>query len=358
MRFAFYYTKLTKLYETNEIYVQKLWSSSDEEMIDPLAQKEFHRLSVTPHLVESSPKFLKWAIDFSNLEFSVTLHSQNDNQKNETDICYDYGRIHYHLVFYSVKFPKTMDKLIKKIFNTALLETMVGSHSSYKIEMFSTASAASRKEFLRITKILLAYGPTIQRHFSELNHVNTRSNVDCIWEKSQAVRKSCNDGHVMKQAQILDKLERSSSQFKHSVTAIIDFLARNSYGKFTTTEHSCTLNVSLELAKAQCDCDECFLIHNEERDEQQSINSEKFQYKMKEPYFLNIQFMINFPRKQSVVTMYPDYYTVKQVIKIFDKVKRLFPENPTSKNAFLAVCKVISSDKDLKVINSECEYGG
>ena len=79
---------------------------------------------------------------------------------------------------------------------------------------------------------------------------------------------------------------------------------------------------------------------------------------MKERYFLNIQFMINFPRTQSVVTMYPDYYTVKQVIKNFDNVKRLFHENPTSKNAFIAVWKVISSDKDLKVINSECENGG
>ena len=68
--------------------------------------------------------------------------------------------------------------------------------------------------------------------------------------------------------------------------------------------------------------------------------------------------MINFPRKQSVVTLYPEYYTVKQVIKNFDYVKRRFPENPTSKNAFLAVSKVFSSDKDLKVINSECQYGG
>ena len=68
--------------------------------------------------------------------------------------------------------------------------------------------------------------------------------------------------------------------------------------------------------------------------------------------------MINFPRKQSVASFYPDYYTVKQVIKTFDNVKRLFHENPTSKNAFLAVCKVISSDKVLKVINSECELGG
>ena len=141
-----------------------------------------------------------------------------------------------------------MDKLIKKNFNTALLETMVGSHSIYKIEMFSSASAASRKGFLRKTKTILAHGAIIQRHLSKLNHVNTRSNVDCIWEKSQSVGKSCNDGHVMKQVKILDKLdklERSSSQFKLSVPAIIDFLARNSYGKFTTTEHSCTLNVCI-----------------------------------------------------------------------------------------------------------------
>ena len=214
------------LYETHEIYVQKLWSSSDEEVIEPLAKKEFQPLSVTPHLVESLRKFLKWAIDFSNLEFSVTLNSQDDNEKNETDICYDYDRIPYHLVFYSVKFPKTMDKLMKKNFNTALLETMVGSHSSYKIEMFSTASAAFRKEFLRNTKTILAHGPTIQRHLSELNQVLTRSNVDCIWEKSKTVGKCCNDGHVGKEAEILDKLdnlERSSSQFKHSVPAIIDF---------------------------------------------------------------------------------------------------------------------------------------
>ena len=119
-----------------------------------------------------------------------------------------------------------MEKLIKKNFNTALLETMVRSHSSYKIEMFSAASAAFRKEFLRNTKTLLAHGPTIQRHLSELNYVNNRSNVDCILEKSQTVGKSCNDGHVMKQGEILgklDKLERSSSQFKHSVPAIIGF---------------------------------------------------------------------------------------------------------------------------------------
>ena len=56
--------------------------------------------------------------------------------------------------------------------------------------------------------------------------------------------------------------------------------------------------------------------------------------------------------------MYPDYYAVKEVIKNLDNIKRLFPAKPASKNAFHAVCKVINSDKDLKVINSECEYGG
>ena len=45
-----------------------------------------------------------------------------------------------------------------------------------------------------------------------------------------------------------------------------------------TTEHSCTLKVFLDVANVQCDCDACFLIHNEEEDEQQSITSERFQH--------------------------------------------------------------------------------
>ena len=157
---------------------------------------------------------------------------------------------------------------------------MVESHSSSKIKMFSTASAAFRKQFFTKTKTLLAHGPTIQRHLSGLKHVNTRSNVDCIREKSEDLGKSCFDGHVMKQAENLDKrdkLERSWSQFKHAVPAIIDILVGNCYGKFTTTEHGCTLNVFLDVVNAQCYCDECFLIHNEEEDKQQSIASERFQ---------------------------------------------------------------------------------
>ena len=68
--------------------------------------------------------------------------------------------------------------------------------------------------------------------------------------------------------------------------------------------------------------------------------------------------MINFTRKQSVMTRYPDYYTVEQVIQDFDDVKRLFSENSTSKTAFLVVCKIISAGKCLKVIISECQFGG
>ena len=156
------------LYETNEIYVQKLWSSSDEEVVEPLTKTEFQPLPVTPHLLGKLRKFLKWAIVFSNLKFSVTLHSQDDNEKNDTDICYDYGRTHYHLVFYSVKIPKKKDKSIAKVFNTTLLETLVGSQSIYKIEMFSTASAVFRKKFLRNSKTLLAHGPKNSTSFERI----------------------------------------------------------------------------------------------------------------------------------------------------------------------------------------------
>ena len=117
--------------------------------------------------------------------------------------------------FTASNFQKTMHELIQKNFCTVLLETMVGSQISYKIEMFSTASAAFRREFLRNTKTLLAHGPTTQRQLSEMNHVHARSTIDCIWEKSQTVGKNFNDGLVRKQSEFLDKfdkLQRSSSQ--------------------------------------------------------------------------------------------------------------------------------------------------
>ena len=104
------------IYETNEIQTQKLWHSTDEEVLEPVAIKEFNPLMTTPHLVESVEKFLDWAIVFSNLEFSVALHlrTERDSDRSE-DICHKIGRMHYHLIFYSNKFPKTIDKIIKKL---------------------------------------------------------------------------------------------------------------------------------------------------------------------------------------------------------------------------------------------------
>ena len=173
----------------------------------------------TPHLVESLKKFLKWAIDFSNLEFSMALHlrSEQDCDRSEEDICHELGQMHYHLIFYSTKFPKTMDKIVKKNFNLALTETM-GPDNSYKVEMFSTSRLGFRREFLRQTKTLLTHGTTIQLRLSAIKQSNFKSNIDCIWEKSQmaASTKSStfNKAGVLEQ---LEQLEKSPSQFKHAV---------------------------------------------------------------------------------------------------------------------------------------------
>ena len=94
------------------------------------------------------------------------------------------------------------------------------------MERFSIASPAFSKVFLRNTKTLLAHRPTNQRHLSKLNHVNIQSSIDCVWGNGKIVEKSCNDGNVFKQAEILEelyKLERSSIQFKNTENANIDF---------------------------------------------------------------------------------------------------------------------------------------
>ena len=56
--------------------------------------------------------------------------------------------------------------------------------------------------------------------------------------------------------------------------------------------------------------------------------------------------------------LFPDYLDIQQVIKSFDEIVNTFPQNEVSKNAFLAVCQVIDSTKDMAVINAECESGG
>ena len=226
---------------------------------------------VTPHLVESLKKFLKWAIDFSNLEFLVALHlKEEESGGSETDVCLGFGRIHYHLMLYSVKFPKTMDKLIKKNFNIALGETMI-SKSSYKVEMLTTSSVSFRKEFLRNTKTLLTHGTTIQLHVSGLNQTNTRSNVDCIWEKSQI---GGTGNGAVDRADVFEKLEQletSSSPFKHAISDIVSFLAQNNYGTFTTSQHSSVLRVSVDVTDGQCNCDECFPANSDETSHQRTF---------------------------------------------------------------------------------------
>ena len=80
------------IYETNEIQTQKMWLSTDKEVLEPVAKKEFNPW-MTTHLVESLKKFLKWAIDFSNLQFSVALHlrTEQDSDLSEKHVCHDFG---------------------------------------------------------------------------------------------------------------------------------------------------------------------------------------------------------------------------------------------------------------------------
>ena len=148
-----------------------------------MAKKEFNPLITTPHVVESLKYFLNWAIDFSNLVFSVALHlrSEQDFDRSEEEICHEFGRMHYHLLFYSTKFPKTMDKIVKKNFNLALKETM-GPDNSYKVEMFSTSSLGLWRDFLRRNTTLSTHGTKIQLHLSAINQSNFKSIIECIWE--------------------------------------------------------------------------------------------------------------------------------------------------------------------------------
>ena len=135
----------------------------------------------------------------------------------------------------------------------------MGPDNSYKVEMFSTSSLGFRREFLRQTKTILTHGTTIKLHLSAINQSNLRSNIDCIWEKSQtaASTKSStfNKAELLEQ---LEQLEKSPRQFKPAVPDLINFLAQNNYGTFTATEHSSILLVSIDMTDAQCNCEECF----------------------------------------------------------------------------------------------------
>ena len=59
-----------------------------------------------------------------------------------------------------------------------------------------------------------------------------------------------------------------------------------------------------------------------------------------------------------VLIMFLDCKLIEQLIQNFLQAQILLPSNLTSKNAFTAVCIVIDPNKDLELINSQCEYGG
>lgn len=263
------------IFESNETLSQEV-CNEDHEVSEPAAKKVFHPLSQAPHLVQSLKRFLKWAIDYSNLELFVSMHLKDDDENTDTDICHGYGRMHYHLIIYSSKFPKTMDRLIKKNFVNALEETM-DPERKYQVEMFSSSSVGFKKDFLRNTKTLFTHGPTIQQQLTGLNQSSNRGNVDCIWEKSHTFgRSSEKNQSVVNRTEMheaLDKLEKSSSQFKHTVPDILNFLAENNYGEFTTSIHSSRLTMSVDVTNAQCNCDECFPIYRTE-----SKDTQTFQY--------------------------------------------------------------------------------
>ena len=70
-------------YGSKRIKVQKLWSSSDGEVIEPPTKKEFHPLLIPSHLVKGQWNFLRSPIDFfSNPEFSVTFISRDDTAES------------------------------------------------------------------------------------------------------------------------------------------------------------------------------------------------------------------------------------------------------------------------------------
>ena len=135
----------------------------------------------------------------------------------------------------------------------------MGPDNNYKVELFPTSSSGLRWEFLRQTKTLLTHGTAIELHLRAIKQSNLRSNIDCIWENSQTAASiessTFNKTGVLKQ---LEQLEKSSSQFKHAVPDLINFLAENNYGTFTVTEHSSILRVSIDVTNAQWNCEECF----------------------------------------------------------------------------------------------------
>ena len=71
------------IFESNETLSQEV-CNEDHEVSEPAAKKVFHPLSQAPHLVQSLKRFLKWAIDYSNLELFVSMHLKDDDENTDT----------------------------------------------------------------------------------------------------------------------------------------------------------------------------------------------------------------------------------------------------------------------------------
>ena len=51
-------------------------------------------------------------------------------------------------------------------------------------------------------------------------------------------------------------------------------------------------------------------------------------------------------------------FSARQICEIFVSVNYCFPKNSTTKNAFLAVCRYIDENVDLKKVNAKAPFGG
>ena len=227
--------------------------------------------------------------------------------------------------------------------------------------MFNTNSSFCQREFLRNTKSLLTHGSSIQQDLNGLNHTNSRNHVDCIRDKCKIIGRYDASRHtIIGRAQILDnvqELEKSSSLFKHVIPDTVNFLTQMSYGSFTNRQHSSVLKVSLNLTDAQCCCHECCFR------EKQTPESRKYQVfdegtVLFEQSFHGLFSYISVAKNLVSIILFYDYLDIQQVIKNFEDFVKNCPQIEVSRNAFLAVCQVIHSTKDLAAINAECEYIG
>ena len=196
-----------------------MWGSR-EEVLEPLTKKEFNLLMTTPHLVESLGKvgyrFFELGI-FSGLAFGNGAREW-PSRKN---MCHDFGRMHYNLIFCSTKLPKTMEKIKEK--HQMCTWRNSGTGQPLKSKCFPLVVRDSGGKFSDKPKRCWH----VEQQLSALNPSNPRSHIDCIWEKTQPAG---SDDNTIRNAGVLsqlEQLEKSSSHFRRTIPDIVIFLAQN-----------------------------------------------------------------------------------------------------------------------------------